>query len=152
MTSSLFDNMTAEARENESPAVQTEKKTSNKKSGAYRTISEVANELGVAAHVLRFWETKFSEIQPMKRGGGRRYYRPEDVEFVKHIQHLLHNEGYTIKVVQALLKKGGAKALKAQAQVEAEAKQKIERTIESSQTVLGGVLKELVELREAMDA
>ena len=77
----------------------------NKKSrDAFRTISEVAEELGVQQHVLRFWETKFSSIKPMKRGGGRRYYRPEDVALIKKIHHLLYSDGYTIKGVQKLLK------------------------------------------------
>jgi DNA-binding transcriptional MerR regulator len=71
---------------------------------AFRTISEVAEELGVQQHVLRFWETKFSQVKPMKRGGGRRYYRPEDVALLKKIHSLLYVEGYTIKGVQKLLK------------------------------------------------
>ena len=71
---------------------------------AFRTISEVAAELGVQQHVLRFWETKFTEIKPMKRGGGRRYYRPEDVDLLKRIQQLLYEEKYTIKGVQQLFK------------------------------------------------
>lgn len=75
-----------------------------KAGGAFRTISEVAEELGVQQHVLRFWETKFSQIRPMKRGGGRRYYRPEDVALLKHIHTLLYSEGYTIKGAQKLLK------------------------------------------------
>lgn len=75
-----------------------------KAGGAFRTISEVAEELGVQQHVLRFWETKFSQIRPMKRGGGRRYYRPEDVQLLKHIHTLLYSEGYTIKGAQKLLK------------------------------------------------
>jgi DNA-binding transcriptional MerR regulator len=74
-----------------------------KAEGAFRTISEVADELSVEQHVLRFWETKFSQIKPLKRGGGRRYYRPEDVELLKNIHHLLYSEGYTIKGVQKLL-------------------------------------------------
>ncbi len=72
--------------------------------GAFRTISEVALSLGVQQHVLRFWETKFNQIRPMKRGGGRRYYRPEDVVLLKHIHTLLYSEGYTIKGAQKLLK------------------------------------------------
>ncbi|MAS87333.1 MAG: MerR family transcriptional regulator [Micavibrio sp.] len=72
--------------------------------GAFRTISEVADELNVAQHVLRFWETKFSQIKPLKRGGGRRYYRPEDVALLKHIHYLLYSEGFTIKGVQKLFK------------------------------------------------
>lgn len=75
-----------------------------KSSGAFRTISEVASLLGVQQHVLRFWESKFSQVKPMKRGGGRRYYRPEDVELLQRIHHLLYSEGYTIRGVQKLLK------------------------------------------------
>lgn len=78
-------------------------KTVQKSAGAFRTISEVAGELNVEQHVLRFWETKFSQVKPLKRGGGRRYYRPEDVELLKNIHHLLYQEGYTIKGVQKLL-------------------------------------------------
>jgi DNA-binding transcriptional MerR regulator len=74
-----------------------------KSAAAFRTISEVADDLKVQQHVLRFWESKFSQIAPLKRGGGRRYYRPEDVELLKNIHHLLYNEGYTIKGVQKLL-------------------------------------------------
>jgi DNA-binding transcriptional MerR regulator len=71
---------------------------------AFRTISEVASELGVAQHVLRFWESKFPQVRPMKRGGGRRYYRPEDVELLRQIRSLLYEEGYTIKGAQKLLR------------------------------------------------
>lgn len=78
---------------------------SKKAESAYRTISEVASSLNLPAHVLRFWESKFSQISPLKRGGGRRYYRPEDVEIIERIQDLLHNQGYTIKGVQQLLSK-----------------------------------------------
>lgn len=75
-----------------------------KSDSAFRTISEVADELGVQQHVLRFWETKFIQVKPLKRGGGRRYYRPEDVALLKKIHTLLYSEGYTIKGVQKLLK------------------------------------------------
>jgi DNA-binding transcriptional MerR regulator len=78
---------------------------------AFRTISEVAQELGLPQHVLRFWETRFSQIRPLKRGGGRRYYRPPDVLLLKTIRHLLYGEGYTIKGVQRLLKEKGAKEI-----------------------------------------
>src|SRR6267143_1599120 len=82
---------------------------------AFRTISEVADALGVQQHVLRFWETKFSQIRPLKRGGGRRYYRPEDVALLEKIHHLLYTEGYTIKGVQKLLKgQGRGQAVAAQ--------------------------------------
>lgn len=82
-----------------------------KSDAAFRTISEVAAELDVPQHVLRFWETKFSQIRPMKRGGGRRYYRPEDVVLLTTLRDLLYREGYTIKGVQKLLRESGAKAL-----------------------------------------
>ena len=75
---------------------------------AFRTISEAAEELNVPQHVLRFWETKFSQIKPMKRAGGRRYYRPADVELLKGIRGLLYTEGYTIRGVQNILKEDGA--------------------------------------------
>lgn len=80
-----------------------------KSASAFRTISEVADELEVQQHVLRFWETKFSQIRPLKRGGGRRYYRPEDLALLKKIHHLLYTEGYTIKGVQKLFKEQGKK-------------------------------------------
>lgn len=78
---------------------------------AFRTISEVAEELDLPQHVLRFWETKFRQIAPLKRGGGRRYYRPADVELLRRIKSLLHHEGYTIKGVQRLLGQGGIHSL-----------------------------------------
>jgi DNA-binding transcriptional MerR regulator len=74
---------------------------------ALKTISEVADELDLPQHVLRFWETRFSQIKPMKRGGGRRYYRPDDIDLLKGIKALLYDEGYTIRGVQRLLKEQG---------------------------------------------
>ena len=82
-----------------------------KSSAAFRTISEVADDLGVQQHVLRFWETKFSQVKPLKRGGGRRYYRPEDVQLLRSIHRLLYTEGYTIKGVQKLLRDVGKKQI-----------------------------------------
>jgi DNA-binding transcriptional MerR regulator len=76
---------------------------------AFRTISEVADDLDVPQHVLRFWETRFNQIKPMKRGGGRRYYRPDDVDLLRGIRHLLYGEGYTIRGVQRILKDNGLK-------------------------------------------
>lgn len=76
---------------------------------AFRTISEVAEDLDLPQHVLRFWETRFNQIRPMKRGGGRRYYRPDDVELLRGIRHLLYGEGYTIKGVQRILKEHGVR-------------------------------------------
>jgi DNA-binding transcriptional MerR regulator len=78
---------------------------------AYRTISEVAAGMDLPQHVLRFWETRFPQIKPLKRGGGRRYYRPDDIELLRVIKRLLYSEGYTIKGVQKLLKEQGAQAL-----------------------------------------
>ena len=80
-----------------------------KSAGAFRTISEVADELAVPQHVLRFWESKFPQIRPLKRGGGRRYYRPEDVVLLRRVAQLLYQEGYTIKGVQRLLREGQIK-------------------------------------------
>ena len=76
---------------------------------AFRTISEVAEELDVPQHVLRFWESRFREIKPMKRGGGRRYYRPDDLDLLRGIRHLLYGEGYTIRGVQRLLREQGVR-------------------------------------------
>jgi len=81
----------------------------NKSPDAFRTISEVADDLDLPQHVLRFWETRFSQIKPLKRGGGRRYYRPDDVDLLRGIRHLLYDEGYTIRGVQRLLKENGNK-------------------------------------------
>jgi len=79
----------------------------NKAPDAFRTISEVAEELDLPQHVLRFWETRFSQIKPLKRGGGRRYYRPEDIDLLRGIRHLLYEEGYTIRGLQRILKEQG---------------------------------------------
>ncbi|HEU4359614.1 MAG TPA: MerR family transcriptional regulator, partial [Xanthobacteraceae bacterium] len=78
---------------------------------AFRTISEVAEQLDVPQHVLRFWESRFREIRPMKRGGGRRYYRPDDLDLLRGIRHLLYGEGYTIRGVQRILKEHGIKSV-----------------------------------------
>src|SRR5438309_3947950 len=90
-------------------SVQTADRRVEKSAQAFRTISEVATELDVPQHVLRFWETKFSQVRPLKRGGGRRYYRPEDVVLLKRIRSLLYTDGMTIKGVQKLLRESGAK-------------------------------------------
>jgi DNA-binding transcriptional MerR regulator len=85
--------------------------TSGKSPEAYRTIGEVSDMLGVAQHVLRFWESRFSQIRPVKRAGNRRYYRPDDVALIRRIRELLHDEGYSIRGVQKLLKTSGAKVV-----------------------------------------
>ena len=78
---------------------------------AFRTISEVSKDLSLPQHVLRFWETKFIQIKPIKRGGGRRYYRPEDIKLLKGIKSLLYNDGYTIRGVQKVIKEVGTKKM-----------------------------------------
>lgn len=82
----------------------------NKSKAAFRTIAEVADKLGVGTHVLRFWETKFSQIKPLKMSGGRRYYRPDDVKLLECIRDLLHSDRYTIEGVQKLFREKGIKA------------------------------------------
>ena len=83
----------------------------NKSKAAFRTIAELADELGVATHVLRFWESKFEQLKPMKCAGGRRYYRPDDVELIKAIKTYLYDKRYTIEGVQKLFKEHGIKAI-----------------------------------------
>ena len=78
----------------------------SKSAAAFRTTGEVAEELDLPAHVLRFWESKFSQLRPVKRGGGRRYYRPEDIDLLRRIRQCLYQEGYTIRGVQRLLREG----------------------------------------------
>lgn len=85
----------------------------DKSPDAFRTISEVAEDLELPQHVLRFWETRFAHIKPLKRGGGRRYYRPDDIDLLKGIRHLLYGEGYTIKGVQRILKEEGIRFVQA---------------------------------------
>ncbi len=83
----------------------------NKAPDAFRTISEVADELDLPQHVLRFWESRFTHIRPMKRGGGRRYYRPEDIDLLRGIRHLLYGDGYTIRGVQRILREQGVRTV-----------------------------------------
>ncbi|HKO08290.1 MAG TPA: MerR family transcriptional regulator [Alphaproteobacteria bacterium] len=88
---------------------------SGKSTAAFRTISEVSEELDVPQHVLRFWETKFAQVKPMKRAGGRRYYRPEDVALLRNIRDLLYRDGFTIRGAQKHLREGGARGVAAAA-------------------------------------
>ncbi|WP_419757879.1 MerR family transcriptional regulator [Acidisoma sp.] len=88
---------------------QTARVKAKKAPTAFRTISEVADDLHIPQHVLRFWETKFTQVKPLKRGGGRRYYRPDDITLLRRISHLLYTQGYTIKGVQRLLREGGGR-------------------------------------------
>ena len=123
-----------------------------KSASAFRTISEVAAELDLPQHVLRFWETKFSVIQPMKRGGGRRYYRPEDITLLRRIGGLLYTDGYTIKGVQKLLREGGGKLELAPAE-QAPAPEATPNAAGSDKTLkdkLEGVVSELEEIRSLL--
>ena len=111
-----------------------------KSAQAFRTISEVADLLDVPAHVLRFWETRFSQIQPVKRGGGRRYYRPEDISLLRGIQDLLHVQGMTIKGVQKVLKERGVKHVTGIGH-------EVELTVVTTQPSLSEIVKGLEKLR-----
>jgi DNA-binding transcriptional MerR regulator len=93
------------------PAAASPSRPLVKSATAFRTIAEAAHEVDVPQHVLRFWETRFPQIKPLKRRGGRRYYRPEDIELLALVRGLLYRDGYTIKGVQKLLREGGAKRL-----------------------------------------
>lgn len=95
----------------EAAEMKSSSRRGGKSAAAFRTISEVASELDLPQHVLRFWETKFPLIRPLKRGGGRRYYRPEDLVLLRRIRDLLYSDGYTIKGVQKLLRQDGAKVV-----------------------------------------
>jgi DNA-binding transcriptional MerR regulator len=135
-----------------------------KAAGAFRTISEVATDLDVPQHVLRFWETRFTQIRPLKRAGGRRYYRPEDVELLRRIRQLLYNNGYTIKGVQRLLRdlgrQEGAARPEADSNGEAEMaaaepeKEPVELAAAEpparSRGVIEAALNELLEVRELL--
>ena len=117
--------------------------TGPKSASAFRTISEVATELDLPQHVLRFWETKFNQIRPLKRGGGRRYYRPEDIDLLRQIRGLLYDNGYTIKGVQKLLRDGSAqKATKAEAKNSAKSADP-----EGSNAELQSILSELQDIQ-----
>jgi DNA-binding transcriptional MerR regulator len=111
------------ATERPSSAASAASRRLEKSSSAFRTISEVAQDLDVPQHVLRFWETRFTQIRPLKRGGGRRYYRPEDVALLRLIRELLYDEGYTIKGVQKLMREGALKQRLAQLEAEQLAEQ-----------------------------
>src|SRR5271168_4930576 len=97
----------AEHSEARHASVPPQRPADMKSPAAFRTISEVASDLAVPQHVLRFWESKFQQIKPLKRGGGRRYYRPEDVQLISGIKDLLYNQGFTIRGVQKLLRENG---------------------------------------------
>ena len=122
-----------------------------KSAAAFRTISEVAVELDVPQHVLRFWETKFPQIRPLKRGGGRRYYRPEDLLLLRRIRDLLYGDGYTIKGVQNLLRENGAKALASGGDEPAIDGRKVDKLALRQRADLEDLLTELEALRGMLD-
>lgn len=124
----------------------------NKSKAAFRTIAEVAEDLGVATHVLRFWETKFPQIKPMKRSGGRRYYRPDDVEIVKTIKDFLYEKRYTIEGVQKIFKEKGLKNIlgeEIQKDFFEEVVPDVNLNIESRQ-IITGLISELKEMRNEL--
>jgi DNA-binding transcriptional MerR regulator len=119
-----------------------------KSATAFRTISEVSEELEVPQHVLRFWETKFTLLRPLKRAGGRRYYRPEDIDLLRRIRSLLYKDGYTIKGAQKLLREGrGRGAGKPAAETDGAAPTTSEAVDGIDRQALQEILQELEELR-----
>ena len=139
---------------------------SSKSPEAFRTISEVSKDLSSPQHVLRFWETKFVQIKPIKRGGGRRYYRPEDVKLLRGIKSLLYNDGYTIRGVQKVIKENGTKKLltiqtenKVFTEIRKDNNEQLEQEkysqhsiIVSKRKKLMNVLEDLVQLRKKLEA
>ena len=119
-----------------------ENRSGRKSAAAFRTISEVSQDLDIPQHVLRFWESKFSSVRPLKRGGGRRYYRPEDVELLRRIRDLLYTDGYTIKGVQRLLREGHIQSVESTAAAKSAPKA----------DELRAILDELAELRDILRA
>ncbi|MBS0223755.1 MAG: MerR family transcriptional regulator [Proteobacteria bacterium] len=114
-----------------------------KSAQAFRTISEVATELDVPQHVLRFWESKFSQVRPLKRGGGRRYYRPEDIDLLRRIRSLLYEDGYTIKGVQRLLKEGRGRLPQQRLDVAAESALESLRIVSARAEAMAGAARPL---------
>lgn len=132
----------------ETPTSEIIPRRSGKSASAFRTISEVATELDLPQHVLRFWESKFSQIKPLKRGGGRRFYRPEDVDQLRQIRALLYEDGYTIKGVQKLLREGQKRSQKSETKTATTAK--VAALPTETQRELEGLLTELEELRNIL--
>lgn len=138
----------------DAPDTTTAPRRPAKSEAAFRTISEVSEDLDVPQHVLRFWESKFAQIKPLKRGGGRRYYRPEDVVLLGHIRDLLYRDGYTIRGVQKLLREPGAKSRLEAGEVEAAPvdgeSEAPEETSGDNEEVLREMLSEILELRRLL--
>ena len=131
----------------------------SKAASAFRTISEVSRELDVPQHVLRFWESKFTQISPLKRSGGRRYYRPEDIRLLKRIRDLLYVDGFTIKGVQKLIREQGVKSIVNAApsgvvssvKAEAEAPKKPQRSTKERQAIILAIA-ELMRIKNLLDS
>lgn len=119
-------------------------RTGTKSAAAFRTISEVSQELDIPQHVLRFWESKFTPVRPLKRGGGRRYYRPEDIDLLRNIRNLLYDDGYTIKGVQRLLREGHGKIEPPNAIISAKT------LAPGARKDVTGLISELTELRDML--
>ena len=117
---------------------------------AFRTISEVADDLHIPQHVLRFWETKFPQLKPLKRGGGRRYYRPEDIALLRRVSDLLYTQGYTIKGVQRLLREGGLEEAVAAASAAPAASAMAEPPHETGVAALRSILEELEDISASL--
>lgn len=128
------------------PAADPARARARKAPTAFRTISEVAEDLHIPQHVLRFWETKFPQLKPLKRGGGRRYYRPEDIALLRRISDLLYTQGYTIKGVQRLLREGGLEEATGGEEGE------LPDLPESGSAALRGILEELEDLAAELHA
>ena len=126
-------------------------RAAGKSHAAFRTISEVSEDLDVPQHVLRFWETKFNQVKPLKRGGGRRYYRPEDVDLLRRIRELLYTDGYTIKGVQKLLREGHGK-LETEVEETAELPLTQPPAAKTAKSELQDIVTELSELRDMLQA
>jgi DNA-binding transcriptional MerR regulator len=141
-----------DSRSRESASSASDKRQAAKSAAAFRTISEVAEELDVPQHVLRFWESKFTTVRPLKRGGGRRYYRPEDVELIRQIRNLLYADGYTIKGVQRLMREGQLRASASQAGVKTAASAKAAPKAAPRALDARGLIAELTELRDMLRA
>ncbi len=128
----------------EEPPTRPRRQRAPKEAGAFLTIGELAEQLQLEQHVLRYWESKFPQIQPLKRAGGRRYYRPADVEIIRQIQSMLYKDGYTIRGVQKALQDGGAPG---ESVTPRESPQLITPTIHVSKTKIQQLLNQLQEMR-----
>ena len=121
----------------------------DKSSDAFRTISEVAGDLDLPQHVLRFWETRFPQVRPLKRGGNRRYYRPDDIELLRAIRFLLYDEGLTIKGVQKMLREQGAQSVRAEPARTSVNPTRVEPQFEPAKPAAAELREALADLREA---